>query len=282
MKKPTLLFILTGLMLPHTVPAEQVSKIDEQKNSRERLNNSFPNPNYSADDIEAEIVFGRELASKITGKFPPIKNDKLNSYINKVGQLVAQSSDRSELNYRFLLIKSSEINAFASPGGYVFITTAALDQVKDEAELAGILAHEIAHIEKRHYVKKAGIRSNKSSPEQGFNTMLTGGKVSSVLAFQAAIDEVAEILFSKGLQSHADEFEADATGMWLLANTGYDPKALGRYLKRIAKLKKQTKTLAATHPALKTRYTKLNQLLKKNQLNNLQQAKLEERYHEHK
>lgn len=286
MMKLPLIISLATLILPNffisSVANERSLLIEKQIQQRERLNTNYPEPAYSKDDIEAEIIFGRELATKITGKYPALKNDKLNQYVNKVGQLVAQSSSRSELNYRFLIIKSTEINAFAAPGGYVFITTAALEQVKDESELAGILAHEIAHIEKRHYVKRVGIRSNKLNPEQGFTAILTGGRLSAVQAFQDAIDETLEILFETGLQSHEDEHDADATSVWLLANTGYDPAALSRYFKRISKLGANTKTIKNTHPSLTTRFSKMNQLLKSNQLDKLQQAKLEERYNENK
>ena len=286
MKKLPAIFTLSTLIATsffQTSYAESKNNyIEKQIEHRERLNSSSAEPAYSRDDIEAEIIFGKELASKIAGKFKIIKDDNLNKYVNKVGQLVARSSVRSELSYRFMVIQSDDINAFAVPGGYVFITTGALNQVKDESELAGILAHEIAHIEKRHYVKKVGIRSNKASPEQGFTAILTGGGASSVQAFQEAIDETLEILFNKGLQSHKDEFEADATGIWLATNTGYDPTALSRYFKRIAKLDGQVKTLKATHPPLEIRANKMDKLLKQHQLDKLQQPTLEERFNANK
>lgn len=286
MKKLPAIFTLSTLIATsffQTSYAESKNNyIEKQIEHRERLNSSSAEPAYSRDDIEAEIIFGKELASKIAGKFKIIKDDNLNKYVNKVGQLVARSSVRSELSYRFMVIQSDDINAFAVPGGYVFITTGALNQVKDESELAGILAHEIAHIEKRHYVKKVGIRSNKASPEQGFTAILTGGGASSVQAFQEAIDETLEILFNKGLQSHKDEFEADATGIWLATNTGYDPTALSRYFKRIAKLDGQVKTLKATHPSLEIRANKMDKLLKQHQLDKLQQPTLEERFNANK
>ena len=286
MKKLPAIFTLSTLIATsffQTSYAESKNNyIEKQIEHRERLNSSSAEPAYSRDDIEAEIIFGKELASKIAGKFKIIKDDNLNKYVNKVGQLVARSSVRSELSYRFMVIQSDDINAFAVPGGYVFITTGALNQVKDESELAGILAHEIAHIEKRHYVKQVGIRSNKASPEQGFIAILTGGGASSVQAFQEAIDETLEILFNKGLQSHKDEFEADATGIWLATNTGYDPTALSRYFKRIAKLDGQVKTLKATHPSLEIRANKMDKLLKQHQLDKLQQPTLEDRFNANK
>lgn len=286
MKKLPAIFTLSTLIATsffQTSYAESKNNyIEKQIEHRERLNSSSAEPAYSRDDIEAEIIFGKDLASKIAGKFKIIKDDNLNKYVNKVGQLVARSSVRSELSYRFMVIQSDDINAFAVPGGYVFITTGALNQVKDESELAGILAHEIAHIEKRHYVKQVGIRSNKASPEQGFTAILTGGGASSVQAFQEAIGETLEILFNKGLQSHKDEFEADATGIWLATNTGYDPTALSRYFKRIAKLDGQVKTLKATHPSLEIRANKMDKLLKQHQLDKLQQPTLEERFNANK
>ena len=290
MKNLPIIFTIITLTIPsfflNSFATEKTNLVDAQIQQRERLSASVPEPAYSKDDIEAEIVFGRELASKITGKYKQVKNNKLNQYVNKVGQLVARNSVRSELSYRFLVIKSKDINAFATPGAYVFITTGALNQVQDESELAAILAHEIAHVEKRHYVKKVGIRSNKVSPEQGFVAILTGGGASAVKAFQTAIDETLEILFNKGLQSHKDEFEADEISIWLLANTGYDPTALSRYFKRISSLPmtthNTTTTINKTHPSLITRYSKLDELLQLYQLNNLQQATLEDRFNANK
>lgn len=250
---------------------------------RARLYTNYPEPAYTQDDIEAEIVFGRELASKILAKYPPLKDDQTNNYVNKVGKVIAENSQRPELTYRFIVLDNPIINAFAAPGGYIFVTKGALNQVKDESELAGILAHEIGHIEERHYVKKVGIRSNKGDPEQGFTAILSGGGATSAQAFNEALDQTMEILFEKGLQSKKDEFQADEISTWLLANTGYDPMALERYFKRIEPIQnQQTKILAETHPPLNDRIEKLDQLIKLNGLDSLKQAKLEDRFNANK
>lgn len=278
-----LLLSLFSSPLLFAVEQGHINYTAKQIQQRERLNVTTPEPAYSQDDIEAEIIFGKELAAKVAGKFPPLKDDKLNAYVNKVGQLVAQSSQRSELSFHFLVLNTPEINAFAAPGGYIFITTGALSFVRDESELAAILAHEIAHIEKRHYVKKVGIRSNKGDPEAGFTTILTGGGASATQAFQQAIDEGMEILFSKGLQSRTDEFEADRTAIWLLANAGYDPMALKRYFDRLIQTKGvKTDMMNHTHPPLKTRSAAMHKLIKQHNLAELQQAKLEDRFNENK
>lgn len=260
--------------------AEKAKTVQEQ---RARLHTTIPEAPYSVDDVETEIVFGREVAAKVLGKFPPLKNNKLNDYVNKVGKTLAQNSDRSELDYRFMVLDSTIINAFAAPGGYVFVTKGALDEMTDEAELAGVLGHEIGHVEKRHYVKKVKLRSSKGSAEGGLNEILSGGGRAATQAFNAALDETMEILFTKGLQSKKDEFEADQVGVFLLANAGYDPEALKRYFERIKPIKNaKTQTLEDTHPPLAERIQQMQTLMEQNGLTNLKQAKLQERFNENK
>ena len=288
MKKTFLLGLIgTALLIPsqqvYSAKVEFVKEEKSHKDYRQRLYANTPEPAYSQDDIEAEIVFGREVASKILAKYPPLKNNQLNTYVNKVGQVLAENGQRPELNYHFVVLDDEMINAFAAPGGYIFITKGAIDQIKDEAELAGILGHEIGHIEERHYVKQVGLRSNKGDPEQGFTAILSGGGLSSAKAFNEAIDQTMEILFEKGLQSKKDEYEADATSVWLLANTGYDPQALKRFFQRIEPIQSaQTEILEETHPPLKDRISKLDSMIKKNDLEGLKQATLEERFNENK
>lgn len=259
------------------------SQPNTHTDARLRLNHNYPEPPYTQDDIEAEITFGREVASKVLGKFPALKDDALNSYVNKVGKTLAQNSNRTELNYHFVVLDSDIINAFAAPGGYIFITKGALDQAKDEAELAGILGHEIGHIEKRHYVKRVGIRSQKGNADEGLNAILSTGGLSAAQAFNEAVNQTMEILFEKGLQSKKDEYEADEVSVWLLANTGYDPTALKRYFERVKTIHTPaTEILEETHPPMEDRIAKLNTIIEQNGLSGLQQAKLQERFNENK
>lgn len=259
------------------------SVVASEENPRERLFQTASEPGYTPDDIEAEIVFGRELSSKILGKYPVSKNSALNTYVNKVGQTIAVNSQRTEIAYYFVVLDTPLINAFSAPGGYVFITQGALNQVQDESELAAILAHEIGHIEARHYVKKIGLRSEKSSAEGGLTAALAGGGVSAAKAFNEAVNLSMEILFSKGLQSETDEFQSDESAVWILANSGYDPTALERYFNRIVKIhNSDTATLDKTHPPMSKRINQLEQLNVQNQLDKLNYARLQERFNEYK
>jgi len=253
-----------------------------EDNFHKRLFASIPDAPYTEDDIETEILFGRELASKVLGKYQPLQNDQLNAYVNKVGQVVAQMSERSELQYHFIVLDTDMINAFAAPGGYIFVTKGALNNVEDESELAAILAHEIGHVEVRHYVKKVRLRSEKGSKEDGLGAILSGGGRAATQAFNEALDETMEILFNKGLQSKKDEFEADRTSVFLLANAGYDPTALMRYFNRIEKNQSvQMQILSETHPPLGERINEMDTLIEKNGLSTINLAKLQERFNEY-
>lgn len=268
------------VVLGMTVMSNGMSQPDD--NFHKRLFATIPDAPYTEDDIATEILFGRELASKVLGKYPPVKNDQLNAYVNKVGQVVAQMSERSELKYRFIVLDTDIINAFAAPGGYIFITKGALNNIEDESELAAILAHEIGHVELRHYVKKVKLRSSKGSAEDGLGAILSGGGRAATQAFNEALDETMEILFNKGLQSKKDEFEADQTSVFLLANAGYDPTALMRYFNRIEKNQsEQVQILSETHPPLTERINEMDTLIEQNGLSNINLATLQERFNEY-
>ncbi|SFC05725.1 Peptidase family M48 [Marinospirillum celere] len=251
------------------------------ENFRNRLNTELTSGAYTAEDIEAEIHFGRELASKVLGRYPAWDNSKVNLYINKVGQLLVENSQRPELTYRFLALDTDEVNAFAAPGGYVFITRGALDQVANEAELAAILAHEIGHIEHRHYVEAVGLRASQGDLESGLTTMLMGGGATAAIAFDQAVNAMMEIFFETGLQSHEDEYEADQTAVWLLTLVGYHPGALKDFFERVqSQAEQEAAGISRTHPSFADRIQRLESELTTNQLDQLELATLEERLHE--
>ena len=277
----SLTLFVAALSLPSLSTAMGEAAEPLAKKYHERIIAKLPQPEYTQEDIQTEIEFGRQLASKILGKYPPLKNDALNHYVNEVGQLLARHGKRPELTYHFIVLDTPIINAFSTPGGYIFITKGALDQVEDEAELAAILAHEIGHVELRHYVKKIGLRSQKGNSEKSLMNILSSGGAAAVNAFNQAMNETLDILFKGGLHSKKDEFAADQYATWLLVNSGYDPTALRRYFQHIAQIKsQQTAILTHTHPPLSERIQKLTQMIDKNHLDQAKLAKLEDRFHE--
>ena len=189
----------------------------------------------TSSDITAEISFGRAIAARILGRFPVYDNPALIKYINLVGASLALSTNRPELEFHLMILNTDEINAYAVPGGYVFITKGALSYVKDESELAGVLAHEIAHITEKHIVKDLKI---KGSEDSSLAQLIGGSSGAARAAFGQAVDKGLELIFKVDYKKE-DELQADKTGVTISALTGYDPTGLARYLSRIKPIKEK-------------------------------------------
>jgi len=188
---------------------------------------------FETGDIKAELAFGREVAARILGREPLRDNAELTRYVTLIGQALASNSGRAELPFYFAVLESEQINAYSTPGGYVFVTRGALRQMQDEAELAAVLAHEIAHVQLRHIVTALNIRGKDTNNLATWMSVLTGGSADTAkVAFFQAVDQATTLLFEEGFNIR-DELAADRVALMLLANTGYDPAALGRYLNRI-------------------------------------------------
>ncbi len=187
---------------------------------------------FEAGDIQAELAFGREVAARVLGREALHDNTALARYVALIGQALASNSGRSELPFYFAVLDSEQVNAYSTPGGYVFITRGALRQLRDEAELAAVLAHEIAHVQLRHIVNAMHIRG-KENGVMTWMSVITGGSADTAkVAFFQAVDQATNLLFEEGFNIR-DELAADRVALMLLANTGYDPEALSRFLTRI-------------------------------------------------
>lgn len=168
------------------------------------------------ESIERSI--GNSAVDGVLSKSPLYtRNPEIVRYVASVGAKVVNQSDRTNIDWRFYVVDSPQINAFALPGGHVFITSAALRNLKSEAELAGVLAHEIAHVEKRHGTKQLQ------------KTLLAQGVAIAALGDQSAGVQVAGQLaigVAMNGYSRSQEDEADERGTDLAYKAGYDPKGL--------------------------------------------------------
>jgi predicted Zn-dependent protease len=179
---------------------------------------------------------GRMVAVEALALVGPRLGDvKLNRYINLVGGAVASFSDEPGLSWRFAALNSQEASAFSAPGGYVFVTTGLLSRLKTEAQLAGILGHEIAHVTRRHLA------------------VALEGKAGNAKPTETALS----LLFTEGLEKEK-EFEADSLGMKFAALAGYDPNGLYDALVNIKEIEGKGKSLFfVTHPAMSQRLAAL-------------------------
>lgn len=208
---------------------------------------------------EKEIQLGAGIASNLLGAAPLVDNADLQRYVNGVGMWLAAHSERPDLPWRFGVIDSNNINAFAAPGGYIFVTKGLFLLFRNEAELAGVLAHEIVHVLERHHLEaiKAGAQRELAA---------------SVLSIAAerATDRDLSPLIGSGLQLYArgldkeDEFEADRRGIVIAARAGYDPYGLLGGLFTLASINPDNNAVALmfkTHPPAKDRIERVDVLL---------------------
>jgi predicted Zn-dependent protease len=217
-----------------TPPAKQ--KIDARQLGMTLLTGYSP---------EEETRIGRQIAGNLLGAVPLLRDDKLQNYVNLVGNWVALQSGRKDITWHFGVLDTEDINAFAAPGGYVFLTKGLYRRLNNEAELAGVLAHEIAHVTKKHHLKVL-----KQSSLIGALGQAAGKKAKdSDPVVQNLIGNGAEIM-ARGLDKNA-EYEADRVGIVFAARSGYEPWGLPEVLQDLAGLPdkdSRTSLLYKTHP----------------------------------
>jgi predicted Zn-dependent protease len=182
---------------------------------------------------EDEIRIGRQQHPQIVRAFGgEYGSPALKAYVSSVGQLLARTVERKEFPYKFTLLNSDVVNAFAIPGGYIYITRGLLSLAGDEAELAAVLGHELGHITAQHHAQRAG-------QELLANVLIAGA---GIAAGQAAAD-VGNLVASALLPHYSREHEhqSDTLGVRYSSRAGYDPRAMADFL---AKLRADTRLSA--------------------------------------
>ena len=171
---------------------------------------------------QQEIALGRQYHPQVLKESPEYANPKLAAYVQRIGAKLAAHSHRSDLIYRFTLLDSPDVNAFALPGGYIYITRGLLAYLSSEAELAAVLGHEIGHVTARH-----SVRQQSASTATGlFGAILAGATGVSAAGDLANIAGTALV---RGY-GREHELESDRLGAEYLARSGYDPQAMLRVI----------------------------------------------------
>lgn len=177
----------------------------------------------------AELALGRGLVARLEQFVPPIEAPAVRRLVEATGATLVRSSERPDLEYRFRVFDVADINAFALPGGFICINRGLIEAVADEQELAGVLAHEIVHVERRHAVQAL---RRATFFESLFNQL--GGQEGAAAAGGAQVFALGMLLsFSSG-----QEEEADRRGAELMHLSGHDPRGLIRFFQRVAALQR--------------------------------------------
>jgi predicted Zn-dependent protease len=192
-----------------------------------------------------EKKLGRGVAAKVIGKYGIADMPYQTYYLNLIGTALAQHSDRPQLGYHFAILDTDDVNAYAAPGGYIFVTRGLLNTVHDEAELAAVLAHEIAHVTERHIIKAL---QQSRVMQVGKEAVADAFAKSAGPLFDKMTDFATDALFN-GLKK-SDEYDSDTKAIVYLDRLGYDYPAMFDLLKLLDARRKagRTKVLSKTHP----------------------------------
>lgn len=268
MRRPVLLLLLCALPLAACAAVMNALEQSTDENSAEgklvrganRLRKSFQDL-----DPSEEHFIGRSVAAQILAMpdYQVSDDEALTSYVNRIGHAIVETNDkvrRPFLDYRFAVLATEEVNAFACPGGLILVSHGLIGKTKSEDELAAVLAHEIAHVTLRHGV--AAIQ--KANLAEAF-TYLGAGAAQTVMKqedlnkltnlFDGSVGDIVKTLVTSGYSRDA-EAEADALGRTFLASTGYDPNALAHVLHNMASDGGHG-GMFATHPAPQDRIASL-------------------------
>jgi predicted Zn-dependent protease len=212
---------------------------------------------------ENEYYIGRTVAAQILGRYRAYDAGRANEYLNLLGQSLAVFSDKPETykGYRFLVLDTDEVNAFAAPGGFILVTRGLIRCCKTEDALAAVVAHEIGHVQLEHglkaisasrwtsFMKTVGVEATKAlgSAELG----------EAVTAFEGSIDDITQEMVNKGY-SRSLEYDADKAAVTILTRAGYSAAGLTDMLKEMDRSWKEGGAgFLRTHPSPKDRIGRL-------------------------
>jgi predicted Zn-dependent protease len=205
-----------------------------------------------------EISIGNDMAARLLGAAPLVDDPALQQYVNRVGRWLAAQTERPDLPWQFGVLESADVNAFAVPGGTIFVTRGLLAQMKSEAELAGALAHEIGHVLKKHHLKAIQKNAQAALAGEALNLALKDQRSAARDKLLSAGSE----LYARGLDK-SDELEADRLGVVIAARGGYDAYGLPAVLQTLQAMNPQDSSLALmfkTHPAPEERLEALDKM----------------------
>ncbi len=205
---------------------------------------------FSWSDQE-KAALGSKVSELVRQRYGVVQDAAVHKYVTLVGRAVAEKSSKPNLPWTFIVLDTDAVNAFAAPHGYVHVTRGALALMKDESELAGVLAHEIVHVSEEHTVDALKKNTLKSAAAE----QVAGGNALIEFLANAAYNNILDNAYSRG-----DEGAADTLGIALISKTGYAPQGLGSFLTTLADRNKsatEKRGLFNSHPEMQARQDKL-------------------------
>lgn len=206
-----------------------------------------------------EQQLGEQVSEQLRTRYGVVQDKAVHKYVSLVGAVLAQASSRPALAWKFIVLDTDGVNAYAAPGGYIHITRGALSLLQNESELADVLGHEIAHVTQKHTI---------NAIKQGKLVEL-GADMTRNQVLSAVANKTYEMVF-EGAYNRDQELDSDKVGVALANKAGYAPGGLAAFLSRLDDRNKDNPDrngLFASHPATKERIDKLSSEIKSQKLN---------------
>ena len=197
-----------------------------------------------------EVAIGKQINNQLVSREIRLyRNAAINRYVNEIGQRLAQNSKRSDIPYTFQVVNDKGINAFATMGGFVYVNAGLVAAADNEAELAGVMAHEIGHITERHSI------------QQMRQSAIARGVASAAGLDRNTMVNIGVELALRRPNSRKDEFEADRVGLETMTQAGYAPSAMVSFMEKLLKRGGSIPSFLSTHPNTSDRIKALEQAI---------------------
>ncbi|MDQ6768829.1 MAG: M48 family metallopeptidase [Gemmatimonadota bacterium] len=216
---------------------------------------------------DQEVAIGRQNAEEVNAQLPIVTDPAISGYIQSLGESIAKNTSRADLDWHFYVINTRQVNAFALPGGYVYVNRGLIESANKLDELTGTLGHEIGHVIQRHSVKQMQTAEKANA---GVAVVCTLTSICQNGLAQVAVKVGGSALFAK--HSRLDELQADSEAVVNVTRAGFDPQGIPSLFQVLLKERQYQPTKVegwfASHPLEETRIDRAKQLIAQMKLDN--------------
>ena len=210
---------------------------------------------------DQEVSIGRQNAEEINAQLPIVKDPAITDYIQTLGESIAKTTSRADLDWHFYVVNSKQVNAFALPGGYVYVNRGLIESADRLDELTGTLGHEIGHVIERHSVKDM---QTQQKANFGLAVVCSLTSICHSGLTQVAVQVGGSALFAR--HSRLDELQADSEGVVNTIRAGYDPQGIPDLFQVLLKQRQYEPTIVegwfASHPLEEARIARAKELIR--------------------